>query len=1370
MQRSPTCENCQRNYELKEFRPVGLKIPLLLPCGHTFCEGCLTKSAKMHPEINCFTCEEKFPLNPKGEAGVKNFVPNIYLLGLLLYNRRIALESNNNSGPRSLFGPISCFNGVGRTLREKQIFPGSFTDELNKEQKDGAEKSDEIICEECSLRHATCQCKNCENVRLCEGCFRKVHSASKMLNKHAPLPLEYPSEEELTCQLHQGRELEFYDKELNEAVCAMCMISERCQKHEIVLLTDLNNEADTMLEDSVTKAEETLSWLQHSSKVLTNALPEELFECNDLYSEIHSKFTACHTMLLKRQIELTMEASEKLSASGSINNMLQDISSKIKELSTTVKDYEMIKNNKNVLKLKSNDLVEKFSRYSDAECIVERIEEAEDAETSLVITEETPASIERIGEIISKESKKFKLKKLSDFDIDDLNDIKSRILSNESDLQKVVKSNEILDEQIEIKQKKISRLLLPAGNYELVYVTDPKTPNDFKVQRYADKDRLEVLMTSLNKYCRHSTSTNDYVYKTEEGQLVCAQFMVDNMWYRARVINAVSPNSPDKVPTWQNGLTVEVLYIDYGNSEWLPLNRLRQLKNEFLEIPEMAVPCSLTDIVPPYKEVTWPARSIKAFHSLTGDRPLLMNIRKRMGGKIYVDLRKPEDDEPTLDDGRPISVRDALVFLEVAVFASPASQPNSDFHKPVRSYTPAEKLEKGAFLDVTVTHAENPHLLHIQRLDSIIASEQQYLSNIYNGRNKKAWKMDWPYRNLVVAARFSVDQTWYRGLIKRVNIDETVEVDYVDYGNSETLSFEDLKKIPDMFIKIPIQCWKVKMYGIGKGDDEWSEVSKLFLQERFVDKPLVAAVRDIDEDGIPIVELYDTTTSNDVNMSLLLIQQGVVKDLGMIKKPIAAVTTSVDEDEDEILEGMEEANGKVEITKYLPPCYPTDLVFSATGVFVDQQANIFLHVNDDEDTSLTDIMQYLNTDLDFPNPPTSTTQLTPGQACAGKFSQDDLWYRVEIVDIVDNKRVNVYFIDFGNTEVVDCESLATKAYYIETQAQCLKMRLSGIKENIKQENYGWSDKAIAFLTNEIVSEELIVHMQSTSSHYPRKCSIKLMTSKDLTKTLIESNLVKHDLESSLVSAPELLPLPSDEESINIEEKPSHPKLDNYTNATDSFFNDINIPIDVTVTQVDRPDILYIQYNKAEQIRVLDELSDTINAEGYFDNVESIAKPYQGMACIAKYTDDDIYYRARVESFDDDMGTANVLFVDYGNSEDVPLTSLKPIPIEQLELPIMSIQARVSGISPPQLPEDKVYQPKEYVRGTKWLLKHMDLVYDIVANKKMSAVIKNKSITPIEIDLFDASNLSESGGGELMSVAQLMVDSNIAQYSNKDVIG
>ena len=46
---------------------------------------------------------------------------------------------------------------------------------------------------------------------------------------------------------------------------------------------------------------------------------------------------------------------------------------------------------------------------------------------------------------------------------------------------------------------------------------------------------------------------------------------------------------------------------------------------------------------------------------------------------MIIDLRRPEDDEPTQDDDRPASVRDALVFLEVARFSSPASKPEGLF-------------------------------------------------------------------------------------------------------------------------------------------------------------------------------------------------------------------------------------------------------------------------------------------------------------------------------------------------------------------------------------------------------------------------------------------------------------------------------------------------------------------------------------------------------------------------------------------------------------------------------------------------------------------------------------------------------------------
>lgn len=42
---------------------------------------------------------------------------------------------------------------------------------------------------------------------------------------------------------------------------------------------------------------------------------------------------------------------------------------------------------------------------------------------------------------------------------------------------------------------------------------------------------------------------------------------------------------------------------------------------------------------------------------------------------MYVDLSKPPADD--IDDDRPMSLRDALVFLELACFTSPMSVPSS---------------------------------------------------------------------------------------------------------------------------------------------------------------------------------------------------------------------------------------------------------------------------------------------------------------------------------------------------------------------------------------------------------------------------------------------------------------------------------------------------------------------------------------------------------------------------------------------------------------------------------------------------------------------------------------------------------------------
>lgn len=150
-------------------------------------------------------------------------------------------------------------------------------------------------------------------------------------------------------------------------------------------------------------------------------------------------------------------------------------------------------------------------------------------------------------------------------------------------------------------------------------MTHIRDPCQFMIQRVADLEQLQIMMNVINIYCDSTENVHDLLYDVKFGMLVffaplitnisaesccccccfenflytsklflsilkflflllsgdmcCAQFTTDNQWYRARIKTAYSPAHPNTVPTLENNLCVEVQYIDYGNSEWLPLSR-----------------------------------------------------------------------------------------------------------------------------------------------------------------------------------------------------------------------------------------------------------------------------------------------------------------------------------------------------------------------------------------------------------------------------------------------------------------------------------------------------------------------------------------------------------------------------------------------------------------------------------------------------------------------------------------------------------------------------------------------------------------------------------------------------------------------------
>ena len=70
----------------------------------------------------------------------------------------------------------------------------------------------------------------------------------------------------------------------------------------------------------------------------------------------------------------------------------------------------------------------------------------------------------------------------------------------------------------------------------------------------------------------------------------CAQFTEDDNWYRARIVECYTKGDTPRA---------QVIYVDFGNHEPLPVSRLRMLRKEQAELPMMAVLCALEGVMQP---------------------------------------------------------------------------------------------------------------------------------------------------------------------------------------------------------------------------------------------------------------------------------------------------------------------------------------------------------------------------------------------------------------------------------------------------------------------------------------------------------------------------------------------------------------------------------------------------------------------------------------------------------------------------------------------------------------------------------------------------------------------------------------------------
>jgi len=139
-------------------------------------------------------------------------------------------------------------------------------------------------------------------------------------------------------------------------------------------------------------------------------------------------------------------------------------------------------------------------------------------------------------------------------------------------------------------------------HYMKVIVSEVYSSTEFYVNAIEDKN-FTLVREAMEKF---DPVDPPATFQPEIGNVLAAKFSADGKWYRAKVENIRN-----------NGYLVR--FIDYGNSEKLPIESLRPLARELAQIPSLIRACRLTGLLPPHPSSEHFARGQELLTQMTAD-------------------------------------------------------------------------------------------------------------------------------------------------------------------------------------------------------------------------------------------------------------------------------------------------------------------------------------------------------------------------------------------------------------------------------------------------------------------------------------------------------------------------------------------------------------------------------------------------------------------------------------------------------------------------------------------------------------------------------------------------------------------------------
>ncbi|XP_023692971.2 tudor domain-containing 6 isoform X1 [Paramormyrops kingsleyae] len=738
-------------------------------------------------------------------------------------------------------------------------------------------------------------------------------------------------------------------------------------------------------------------------------------------------------------------------------------------------------------------------------------------------------------------------------------------------------------------------------------------------------------------------------------------------WYRGRVVS-------------RNGSNYSVFLIDEGRTIGGTTCTLAWGSNDFFHLPPEIEFCVLANVLPLSSENRWSPMALEFLKSLCGKtfdgyiQDVLVPHRA-----FLVDIPSISKQMYEMGFAKKLSIEKFKLFVSRSLQSISGDVDSVDCHKENRqgneqvgNHTQDEKwqcylypeLQTETVETVIVTEVTNPLRIFCQL--KVFSQELRKLTDQITQHYEGRIRMETMKAEILghpCAARGS-DGKWYRSVLQQVLASSSlVEVLHVDYGKKDFVKIENIKPLAAEFFKMPVVTYVCSLYGIFDKGVGWTAAQVEYLKSLLLHRTVIAKFeyQSLSE-GVHYVTLFG---DENANINILF---------GTKERCLLETEKSLEEFAVQKPASSQISQGPLEREKM------------SSSVHVSASQNIeteHLMMN----SSHVGVVQYINNPSEFwiqtqrygaefdklmqdiddlYNHSVSTEGLvnnpTVGLFCAAR-SQDNDFYRAVVQEVI-GKHIKVYFVDYGNVEVVDRYNLKVLPdKYQELPALALKCALSGVKPKDGK----WSQSAIVFFSKAVENKLLHIHVmeKSQDAFIVQLTDPTVHGERNIGKMLCGAGLA--ECNDSKKSSTRFVKKPVAEDSVvhcferdkmKHEGTPTFPRSPP-TTVTDarSVFKEHLFPIgssvEVSVSHIKSPNDFWCQIaQNAGSLKLLME-----DLQRHYTN----SKPQQLVeaACVARLPDSGMWYRALIIS-KDASPHVDVLFIDFGWTEKIPIEDLRPI--------------------------------------------------------------------------------------------------------------